>query len=150
MILKAKNKILNLPKFSYKMRTLLNKYTLLVAVLSLLITTNVTAQKEGTVHVESSQNIKFIIAKKRAYNKNQKKIKGYKIQLFYGNEQGAYEVRDKFTEEFPDITTEIKFFSPEWKVWVGAYKTKLEADFALQEIKEASFNAFVFATEIKN
>ncbi len=132
------------------MKRLLNKYTIVVATLCLLSSANLTAQSEGIIHIESSENIKHIIAKKRTFNKNQKKIRGYKIQLFYGNEQSAYKVRDKFSEAFPDITTEIKFFSPEWKVWVGSYRTKLEADFALKEIKEASFNAFVFATEIKN
>ena len=131
------------------MKTLLNKYTILIAAFCLLSSANLTAQSEGTIHIQSSENIKHIIAKKRAYNKNVIKIKGYKIQLFYGNEQRAYKVRDKFSEAFPDIKTEIRFFSPEWKVWVGSYKTKLEADFALKEIKEASFNAFVFATEIK-
>ncbi len=131
------------------MKTLLNKYTILITAFCLLGSANLTAQSEGTIHIQSSENIKNIIAKKRAHNKNVIKIKGYKIQLFYGNEQRAYKVRDKFSEAFPDIKTEIRFFSPEWKVWVGSYKTKLEADFALKEIKEASFNAFVFATEIK-
>jgi len=132
------------------MKTLLNKYTILIAAMYMLGSASLAAQNEGSIHIESSENIKHLIAKKRTYNKNKRKIKGYKIQLFYGNEQGAYKIRDKFSEAFPDITTEIRFFSPEWKVWVGSYKTKLEADFALKEIKEASFNAFVFATEIKN
>ncbi len=131
------------------MKTILNKYTFIIATIYLLGSINLAAQSEGTINIQSSENIKHIIAKKRAYNKKIIKIKGYKIQLFYGNEQAAYKVRDKFSEAFPDIPIEIRFFSPEWKVWVGTYKTKLEADFALKEIKEASFNAFVFGTEIK-
>jgi len=131
------------------MKTLLNKYTFLIIIIYLLSSANLTAQSEGTIHIQSNEKIKQLIAKKRVYNKKITKAKGYKIQLFYGNEQGAYKVRDEFSTAFPDTTIQIKFFSPEWKVWVGSYKTQLEADRALKEIKSASFNAFVFATEIK-
>ena len=149
MALKAKNKILNLPKFQSLMKTLLNKYMLLITMICTLGSANLIAQNEGAIQIQSSDNIKSIIAKKRAYNKNVTQIKGYKIQLFYGNEEGAYKVRDEFSIAFPDTTIQIRFFSPEWKVWVGSYKTQLAADRALKEIKAASFNAFVFATEIK-
>jgi len=132
------------------MKILLNKYTVLIGIICMISSVNLFAQKEGSVNIQSSENIRQIIAKKRAYNKNLRKVKGYKIQLFYGNEQGAYKVRDEFSSTFPDTDIEIRFFSPEWKVWVGSYKTKLEADYALKEIKEAQFNAFVFATDIKN
>jgi len=131
------------------MKTFLNKYTVIIASICLLCSTNLMAQNEGSIEIQSSEAIKRIIAKKRIYNKSQKKIKGYKIQLFYGNEQAAYKVRDKFSEAFPDITTEIRFFSPEWKVWVGTYKTRLEVDRAIKEINEASFNAIPVITEIK-
>ncbi len=131
------------------MKTLLNKYILLITIIFMVGSINLSAQNEGTVHIQSTEKIKQLIAKKRVYNKKITKVKGYKIQLFYGNEQGAYKVRDEFSTAFPDTAIQIKFFSPEWKVWVGSYKTQLEADRVLKEIKSASFNAFVFATEIK-
>ena len=133
---KGQNKILNLSKFQSLMKTLLNKYTFFTVVCCLLFSSNLVAQNEGVVHIQSSEKIKLLIAKKRAYNKNIKKVKGYKIQLFYGSEQAAYRVRDKFSSVFPDTSIQIKFFSPEWKVWVGSYKTKLEVDRVLKDIKE--------------
>ncbi|HHC78249.1 MAG TPA: SPOR domain-containing protein [Flavobacteriia bacterium] len=131
------------------MKTLLLKYTFIVTVISLFCSTKLIAQNEGVVRIHSSDKIKQIISKKKAYNKRTKKVKGYKIQLFYGNERAAYKVRDKFLEAFPDTPIEIRFFSPEWKVWVGSYKTRLEADRAKKTFEEASFNPFVFQTEIK-
>lgn len=131
------------------MKLFTNQYTPLIIFIFLFNSINLLAQNEGVIEIQSSDNINYIIAKKRTYNKKLKKIKGYKIQLFYGNEQGAYKIRDKFSEVFPDTNIEIKFFSPEWKVWVGSYKSKLAADVALKKIKEAHFNAFVFATDIK-
>ena len=131
------------------MESLSNKYTFLVFIFVFFTTLCVTAQKEGIVNVQSSEKIKNIINKKKAYNKKLKVIEGFKIQLFYGEEKGAYEIRGKFSSLFPDIPVEIKHANPDWKVWAGAYKTQLEADRVIKEIKEAQFNAFVFATKIK-
>ena len=130
------------------MKTLSITYTSLVFILVFFTTICVTAQKDGIVTVQSSEQIKNIIKKKKAYNKKLKVIEGFKIQLFYGEEKGAYEIRSKFSSLFPDIPVEIKHANPDWKVWAGAYKTKLEADRIIKEIKEAQFNAFVFATKI--
>jgi len=130
------------------MKTLSNKYTFLVLIFFFFTNLCVTAQKDGVVTVQSNEKIKNIINKKKAYNKNLKKIEGFKIQLFYGEEKGAYEIRDKFSSLFPDIPVEIKHANPDWKVWAGAFRTQLEADRVIKEIKEAQFNAFVFATKI--
>ena len=101
------------------------------------------AQVEGNVQIESSQEIKFLMAKKSAYNRSLKKVKGYKIQLFNGSEQGAYRIRDEFSSLFPKMDIQIEFFSPEWKVRVGNFKSRIEADRALLEIKEAFQTAII-------
>ena len=108
------------------------------------------AQKtEGTVKIESTAEIDDMISQKKEYNKSSGTIKGYKIQLFYGNEKDAYEIKDEFKAIFPEISTKIIFSSPEWKVQVGNYKTRLEADNALVEIKIDFPNAIIFATDIE-
>ncbi len=106
-------------------------------------------QTEGTVRIESSREIDKVIAQKKEYNKNLGTIKGYKIQLFYGNEEDAYEIKDEFKAIYPEISTKIIFSSPEWKVQVGNYKSRLEADDALIEIKIDFPNAIIFATDIE-
>lgn len=107
------------------------------------------AQKEGVVTIESSERIKEIISKKRTYNKNLKEVKGFKIQLFNGSEQGAYKIRDEFSTIFPKTDIKIQFFSPEWKVRVGNYKTRLEADRALVEIKKDFPSAIILPAMIE-
>ena len=126
------------------------KYTLkFILVFFVLINVQSFAQQtEGTVKIESSTEIDEMISQKKDYNKSLGTIKGYKIQLFYGNEEDAYEIKDEFKTIFPEISTKIIFSSPEWKVQVGNYKTRLEADNALVEIKIDFPNAIIFATDI--
>lgn len=79
------------------------------------------------------ENVTSLIKKKRAFNKENGY--GFRIQLYYGLETKAKTELKKFKLEFPQIKTHIDFINPEWKSQVGDYKTRLEADKALNEIK---------------
>jgi hypothetical protein len=50
---------------------------------------------------------------------------------------------------FPNTKIKIQFFSPEWKVLIGNYKTRLEVDRALMEVKEAFPNAIPVTDLVK-
>ena len=141
--LKGKNKVLNLQKQKTIMKSFLNRYITATLFLCLLSTSFMMAQEEGSLTIESSESIKNIVAKKKAHNKNKKKVSGFRIQIFFGNEKGAYKAREDFKTLFPDTFLKIENFPPDWKVRVGNYKTKLEADSALVEIKEAYIGAVV-------
>ncbi|MCF6349540.1 MAG: SPOR domain-containing protein [Flavobacteriaceae bacterium] len=104
---------------------------------------------EGTVTIESSSAIKAIVAKKIKYNKSNPKIDGYRIQLFNGSESSAVSIRNKFIALFPDTATSIDWDSPEWKVRVGKYSTRLSVDKAIVEIKKTFTNAIVVEMQVR-
>lgn len=97
----------------------------------------------GYAQNNTTQNdtLKKFIQKKRAYNK--KYGYGYRIQLYNGFETEAKKTRAKFRIKFPEIPTFIVYKSPEWKIQVGNYKTKLEADRALLDFKKEFYGALV-------
>ena len=148
MLAKAKNKIITLPKFIFIMKSLLNKYSLILLSFFLFGGTYLFAQDEGSLTIQSSESIKQIIAKKKAYNKSVKKVKGYRIQIFFGSENGSYSARDKFRAAFPKPFIKIQNFPPDWKVRVGNYKTRLEADRELIDIKKIFPGAIVLSEMI--
>ena len=131
------------------MRKLTQKHFIISLALALIFSFSSQAQEEGVIKVESSESVKALIAKKLAYNKSLSFIEGFKIQLFYGSEQGAIKVKEDFNSVFPKIESELKFHSPDWKVWVGSYKTRLEADNALVEIKEGFQSAIIRPAKVK-
>jgi hypothetical protein len=106
-------------------------------------------QKEGVVKIETNAKIDEIIAKKKQFNKSLKEVNGYKIQLFYGNEKNSHKIKEKFKALYPKIDATIIFSSPQWKVQVGNYRTRLEADRNLVEIKKEYSGAIVIASEIE-
>jgi len=106
------------------------------------------AQTSGELTVQANASIDKVVAQKIAYNKSLKTIRGYKIQLYYGNEQGAYSLKDKFTALYPDIPAKLTFSTPDWKIQVGNYYTKLQADHDIVQLKIDFPGAIVIAADI--
>lgn len=121
---------------------------LFTLIFSLFFSVTFYAQNEGKVTIESSSAIKELVNKRIEYNKAQTKINGYRIQIYYGSENGAVATRNKFLGIFPNTPCYIEYETPDWKVKVGNYKTKLEADKAREEILLVFDGAFVLPAEI--
>jgi hypothetical protein len=111
----------------------MNKIKNLLIIIGLLIY-NFSFSQEGVITIDSSQDIKNLVNKKITHNSSSKAKKGYRIQLFYGSENGAINTQNRFRELFPNTSCALEFDSPNWKVKVGNYKTRLIADKHLQEI----------------
>ena len=85
--------------------------------------------------------INELISKKRNFNKEFGY--GFRIQLYNGFKTEAKKTEAKFKIDFPEITTYLLYRQPEWKIQVGYYKTKLEADRALLDLKRKYGSAIV-------
>ena len=85
--------------------------------------------------------INELISKKRSFNKEFGY--GFRIQLYNGFETEAKKTETKFKINFPEIKTYLLYRQPEWKIQVGFYKTKLEADRALLDLKRKYGSAIV-------
>lgn len=93
-----------------------------------------TSEFFGQNATNSSSEIKKLIAKKRSFNSTYGY--GYRIQIYYGNESKARSLQSKFKVTYPDEFTKLEYDKPDWKVLVGNYKTKLEADKAVINFSE--------------
>ncbi|PIE99616.1 MAG: hypothetical protein CR961_00165 [Polaribacter sp.] len=110
-----------------------------VAVISffLLGTTKVSAQNKYT----DNKNITSLIKKKREYNKQIEA--NFEIQLYNGFEKKAKEIKLDFEKTFQNTNARLKFESPDWKVQVGNYQTRLEADRALNKVRTKFTGAII-------
>lgn len=88
-------------------------------------------------------DVENLIQKKRNYNA--KHGYGFRIQLLSGYEKKVKETKTTFREEFPTVSTSIKYDKPWWKIQVGNYKSRLEADKALRVFQQ-KFPAAIVVT----
>lgn len=106
-----------------------------------LSTNNVFSQSEN-------EKISALIEQKKAFNKRNKNILVFKIQLYNGNETQAYAVKRNFEADFPEYRAKIKYDNPEFKTHAGNFRTRLEADRALNIVKLKYAGAIVLEEKI--
>lgn len=99
-----------------------------------------TAQSEGTISMDIPQKIDQLVQIKFSNNYDDT----YKIQLFYGELDQAHTVLNKFNTKYTEWSGKVLFETPNFKVWVGNFRTRLEADRALMSIRKEFPSAFVF------
>ncbi|MFA7687884.1 MAG: SPOR domain-containing protein [Moheibacter sp.] len=73
----------------------------------------------------------------------QQKIMGYKIQIFYTKDRdAANKVKDDFARQFPNLTPELIYASPDYRILVGDYFTRQSAGSDLRRIQRTYPSAF--------
>jgi len=115
------------------------KFLILTLLFSIAFTNTIEAQ-DGVVTVNQDKDIETLLRLKKDVNRT---LVNYRIQIYNGNRQGAKKAETEFKEVFSDWNPTMKFQTPNYKIWVGSFKTRLEADRALLRIKKEFRNAFI-------
>ena len=68
----------------------------------------------------------------------------YTIQLFSGEKKAAVEAKNGYDEKGYNYKSIIEYETPNYKVWIGRFRTKLHADKAFAEIKSDYPSALIF------
>lgn len=89
-----------------------------------------------------------LIKKQIQLNEINPKISGFRIQLFCGNRSSSYLIKQKFLDIFKEEGAYVTYETPCFKVQVGNYRTKLEAEKKITEVKKYFNTAFIVQREI--
>ena len=112
-----------------------------IAIVILFSTSEISAQ-QGEVNIQQSEKIAKLMEVKKELNKDNKIGDRFVIQLYYGDNGEANEVIQKYRNLYT-YPSKIAYEAPNYKVWVGNFRSRLEADRALIKIKEDFPAAFV-------
>ncbi len=89
------------------------------------------------------ENLNRLVATKIALDKEGAFDDRYTIQIFQGENQNALATKSKYDALHLQWKSELRYSSPDFKIWIGKYRSKLEADRALLEIQKNFPNAKV-------
>lgn len=89
------------------------------------------------------EKLDYLISEKRKINASLASKERYKIQIFSGESEKAKKTVIQFKQEFKDIDATIIFNTPNYKVWVGNFKTRMEAERNFAEIKKKYKNTLL-------
>ena len=92
--------------------------------------------QDGKTNFSVDPKIDQLLKEKRKLNTGLFLNEAYKIQIFYGNSEESKKKLQEFKREFKDLDGTIIFNSPNYKVWIGNFKTRIEVERAMVDIKK--------------
>lgn len=101
-----------------------------------------TQHPEGKVSIDQDPRIEKLIAYNSELNKTNNE-KRFRIQIYNGTLEGAEKAEKDFHEKFDDISCNISFETPNYKVRVGKFRNRLEADRYLMKVRQEYPSAFL-------
>ena len=136
-----------------------------IAVLCCLFSGGLYAQTKGTVTVIKDPLIDSLIAKRIALNSagpvkpvvSNGTVKlgpivsqmGYRVQVFYGSDRRqVFNQQTKFNSLYPELNTYITYKQPNYYLRVGDFRTRLEAQHLMNELRSSFPTLFIFREKI--
>ena len=116
----------------------------------------VLAQTRGKVEVDRDPKVDSLIGnylvgggKTNTGEPASSSSNGYRIQIFSGSDRKqAYNVQSKFQNRFPDTHTYLSYRDPNFKVKVGDFRSRIEAEKMVEEMKPAFGGLFIISEKI--
>ena len=119
--------------------------------IALFFTFTANAQTRGKVEVVKDARIDTFAARRVELNKAGDAItlNGFRVQIFTGeNRKDAYNAQAKFLEQFPDAKSYVIYNEPNFKVRVGDFRTRLDAEKFQDELKKWFTGMFIIQEKI--
>ena len=109
------------------------------------------AQQSGKVEVIKDPMIDSLIAKRAALIRSSKKpgASGFRVQIFSSTDRKTtYGEQSKFKALYPTVRSYISYLEPYYKLRVGDFRTRLEAEKMISKLRPRYEGLFIFAEPI--
>jgi len=124
------------------MKIIESKSLLFGTILYCILTPDVHAQTATTTVVQDPK-FEQLLAEKRKINSSITINDRYKIQIFNGDSETSKKTLTDFRRDYKSLDGTIVFSTPTYKVWVGNFKSRIEAERNLSELKKKYPNALL-------
>ncbi|WP_353168039.1 SPOR domain-containing protein [Flavobacterium sp.] len=124
------------------MKTLNKIITFTIFISTFLFAQNIFSQTSKKI-IEQDEKIEKLLQEKRKNNSGITINDKFKIQIFFGNIEESKKTLLAFKKEFLQTDGTIVYSNPSYKVWVGSFKSKIEAEKALILIKKKYLSAVI-------
>ncbi|MFI2742055.1 SPOR domain-containing protein [Zhouia sp. PK063] len=123
------------------MRLLQDYKHFILAILAVFFIAFAQAQS-AKINISQDVTIQKLVEAKKTVNKSDAE-KRYRIQIYNGNVEEAKTTLEEFKTLHPDIVADLRFIPQTYRVWVGKFRNRLEADKYLVEVKKNYPAAFI-------
>ena len=117
--------------------------------LLLILGSSVSFGQNGSVSIKQDEAIPQLLELKKTLEKENKLANSFTIQLFYGELKQAEEVLEQYEKFYTTWPASLEYETPNYKIWVGSFGSRLDADRALLKLKERFPAAFILRPNIQ-
>jgi hypothetical protein len=123
----------------------INMKMLVRIITACLILLWITSQKAlGQVNVYAPINVDNLIEQFTQTNLSMEKISGYRLQIIASDDRRKVDkIRSRVSQSHPEYRAIWKFSNPYYKVLIGAFRTKLEAERARYLVGQTYNNVLI-------
>lgn len=121
----------------------LSKKRVFYSLLTFIILNSFSTINAQSVTVSQDDNFEQLLNEKRRINSSITINNRYKIQIFNGNSETSKKALIDFKKEFKSYDATIIFSTPAYKVLVGNFKTRIEAERNLISIRKKYPNSIL-------
>ncbi len=109
-------------------------------------------ERRGEINVIQDARLEELLKRHAAINKESDGIPGFRIRIFSQSGQNARnnanDTSARFYDRYPEIKTHLDYDPPNFKVYVGDFRTRSEALKTLQKISSNYPHAFIVSATI--
>ena len=116
---------------------------IIYSLLTFIILNSFSTVNAQSVTVTQDDNFEQLLNEKRRINSSITINNRYKIQIFNGNSESSKKALIDFKREFKNYDATIIFSTPAYKVIVGNFKTRIEAERNLNLIRKKYPNSIL-------
>jgi cell division protein FtsN len=98
--------------------------------------------QQGKINIQQDQKITELLSIYKTANES---TEYYRIQVGFGSYAKAQEIESKVQQDFPYLSSKIDFDSPTYRVRVGRFKDKLDAERQFLEVRQKYPDAMLLA-----
>ena len=110
------------------------------------------SQNEGYVNKKQDKRVEQLIQRQKDIHAADATIDGFRIQIFMESGNDAVELAnaaiEEFKEKYPDTPIYLVFGQPYYRLRVGDFRTRLEAEKAFQTLSKDYKKAFITSDRI--
>ncbi|WP_396192300.1 SPOR domain-containing protein [Flavobacterium sp.] len=121
----------------------LSEKRVVYSLLTFIILNSFSTVNAQSVTVTQDDNFEQLLSEKRRINSSITINNRYKIQIFNGNSESSKKALIDFKREFKNYDATIIFSTPAYKVIVGNFKTRIEAERNLNLIRKKYPNSIL-------
>ncbi|MBK7849938.1 MAG: SPOR domain-containing protein [Bacteroidetes bacterium] len=109
-----------------------------------------TANSDSSIRITRDPRLDELIERQKQINLEKQSMPGFRVQIYFGgNRPKASEVKLDFNSRYPDIPAYLTYQQPNFKVRVGDFRNRYEAQKLIKELEGKYPTTFVVPDEVK-